>query len=188
MSSTSFATLQDSLSRAIAACGASESHGTLCGALSVGADEDGTWLEHVLGEDATPGAAQEECRRLLTELRDTTRRELDGGALEFTPLLPDDSDGLQERTAALADWCQGYLYGLGLGGERLQLERLADEAGEVLRDVGEIARAGLEAGEDSEEDENAYAEIVEYLRVGVQLVYEELRPRSASHAPPGSLH
>ena len=177
MSATSFSSLQESLERASASYPAAESHGTLCGAISIGAEQDGAWLDHVLGEDAQPGAALEQCRRQLLALRDETRRQLNEGTLQFTPLLPGDTEPLNARTLALAGWCQGYLYGLGLGGERLQPETLGGEAGEVLRDLGEIALAGFDAEEESEENENAYAEIVEYLRVGVQLVYEELRPR-----------
>src|SRR5579859_8022634 len=54
------------------------------------------------------------------------------------------------------------------------------------RDMGQIAQAGFEGDAESEDDETAYAEIVEYVRVGVQLLFEELQP--GSMIPSGTLH
>jgi len=187
MSATTFTSLQETLTRARAACDAAESHGTLCGVLCVGVDGADTWLEHILGEDAAAGLPADRCRKELTALKDATRNALTEGALGFTPLLPDDETTLNERTEALGEWCQGFLYGVGLGGQGMDLDALPDEAGEVLRDMSQIAQAGFEGEGASDEDEAAYTEIVEYLRVGVQLLFEELR--SARGAPPSiALH
>ena len=38
----------------------------------------------------------------------------------------------------------------------------------------EITRAAADEGDGTESDEEAYAELVEYLRVAAQLTYEEL--------------
>lgn len=186
MPATSFSDLKEILNSAGMICGAAECHGTVCGALCAGADEDEAWLTHLLDE-ATGGEARVAVgRRALLDLCDQSRSLLQSGTLEFAPLLPDDETGLAERTAALGEWCQGFLYGMGLAGERLQLDALPDEAGEVLRDMGQIAQAGFEGDEDDDADEAAYAEIVEYVRVGVQLIYEELQP--AAMQPAGTLH
>ncbi len=184
MSATTFTELADALGRAGAACGAAESHGTLCGALCAGVDGDETWLEHILDQADGSDEAQRECRRELTDLCDTTRAALLAGELGFTPMLPGDETGLAERTAALGEWCQGFLFGMGLGGSQPALEQMPDEAGEVLRDMGQIAQAGFEGeAAGAEEDEAAYAEIVEYLRVGVQLLFDELQPPPQGNAP-----
>ena len=48
---------------------------------------------------------------------------------------------------------------------------------EVIADFAELTRAGINiSGEEDEPEinENAYAELMEYVRVSVQLVYEEL--------------
>lgn len=186
MPPTPFSELEDTLSRAGSACGPAECHGTVCGVLCVGADGDGAWLAHLLEEAAGREADITAGRRALLELRDTTRALLDAGTLEFTPLLPDDEISLAERTASLGEWCQGFLYGMGLAGDRLQVDALPDEAGEVLRDMGQIAQAGFEGDADDDADEAAYAEIVEYVRVGVQLLYEELQP--GTMPPAGTVH
>ena len=186
MPSTSFSSLGDILARAGAACDAAEAHGTVCGVLCVSADGGDTWLKHIL-DQATGGKAQQEaCRRELLALKDRTRKLLDDGTLEFEPFLPDDDTGLAARTSALAEWCQGFLYGMGLGGRRLEAAGLAEEAAEVLRDMGEIAKAGFEGGEPTEEDEADYAEVVEYVRVGVQLLYEELQAEITGRPRPFS--
>lgn len=186
MSSTPFIDLRETLARAGTLCSAAECHGTVCGALCAGADGSDGWVAHLLDEATGDAAGLTACRRELLKLRDTTRTLLQAGTLEFTPLLPDDDDGLAERTAALSEWCQGFLYGLGLAGEKLRVDMLADEAGEVLRDMGQIAQAGFEGDADSDEDEAAYTEIVEYVRVGVQLLYEELQP--AAMQPSATVH
>ena len=178
MSSSPFTDLRDTLARAGTVCGPAECHGTVCGALCSGVDGGDAWLAHLLEEASGGDAGQQACRRELLALRDLSRSLLQAGTLEFAPLLPDDEAGLAERTAALGEWCQGFLYGMGLAGERLQLDALPDEAGEVLRDMGQIAQAGFEGDAEADEDEAAYTEIVEYVRVGVQLLFEELQPGS----------
>ena len=175
MPSTVFQDLDETLRRAGAACDAAESHGMLCGALCAGLDNDRPWIDHILDEAGGSTEAQRACRRDLSALRDSTHALLAGGSLEFAPVLPDDATGLADRTDALGEWCQGFLFGLGLAGTRLKPEELSEETNEVLKDLGQIAQAGFEGEEESEEDEIAYTEVVEYVRVGVQLLYEELR-------------
>lgn len=188
MPATSFDDLDETLRRAGAACDAAETHGTVCGVLCVGVEGDDSWITHVLDQASGSAEAQRVCRRALLTLRDEAHALLRSGTLEFAPLLPDDETGLADRTDALSEWCQGFLYGMGLAGPRLDVEELSDETGEVLRDMGQIAQAGFE-GDDSEEGETAYAEIVEYVKVGVQLLYEELQPAIVATVPPSdTLH
>jgi uncharacterized protein YgfB (UPF0149 family) len=87
--------------------------------------------------------------------------------------LPDDDAPLVERAMALSQWCQGFLYGFGIGGA-VPRDRLSGEVEEVLRDLTHIGQASVETGADAEEEEQAYAEIVEYVRAGVQLIHDEL--------------
>ena len=175
MARSSFETLDESLARAGAAYDAAEAHGTVCGVLCVGADGGDTWVKHLLEEASGGDAQQQACRLELLRQREAARKLLADGTLEFTPFLPDDKAGLKDRTAALGEWCQGFLYGVGLGGRRLEEVGLAAEVGEVLRDMGEIAKATFDGDEASEQDETDYAEVVEYVRVGVQMIYEELQ-------------
>ena len=69
-------------------------------------------------------------------------------------------------------WCQGFLSGVGLGSASVSSMPAAAE--EVLQDMAEMARVSEEPQGDPEEEERAYAEIVEYLRAGVWLLVDEL--------------
>ena len=51
---------------------------------------------------------------------------------------------------------------------------LTGEVEEVLRDLTQISQASVETGADDEEEEKAFAEVVEFVRVGVQLFFDEL--------------
>ena len=105
--------------------------------------------------------------------------------MEFEPLLPPDTESLEERTQALAEWCQGFLYGLGAGSIP-DASELPGEVGEVVRDFIEITHADVDVDQGEESNENAYAELVEFVRVGVQLLFEELAVARAPGAPAGA--
>jgi len=101
-------------------------------------------------------------------------------AFNFSPLLPADDAPLHERVEAMAGWCRGFIDGLIAAGVS-DPAALPGEAGEFLRDLQSIGEA--EPPESvTEEDERAYAELVEYLRAGVGHVYAECRhARPAAH-------
>jgi uncharacterized protein YgfB (UPF0149 family) len=108
--------------------------------------------------------------------------QLGDDELKFEPLLPSDDAPLEDRVQALALWCHGFLAGLGAtapsltqgGGDSAWLD-------EILRDFGEISRAGLSDEEAAGPDEAdfALAEVHEYVRISAQLVYEQLAPYRA---------
>ena len=158
---------------------AAEAHGTLAGCLCGASGyrfED--WLKEILPE----GRASTAAGAALRELYDATASALIQPDMEFELLLPEDSAPLTERTQALTQWCQGFLYGLGAG--RIQDPgQLPGEVGEIVRDFIEITHAEIDEGGTDESDENAYAELVEFVRVGVQLLFEELAVARAPSAP-----
>jgi uncharacterized protein YgfB (UPF0149 family) len=97
--------------------------------------------------------------------------------MTFMPLLPDDDTALPERVRALASWCSGFISGLGQGGATFEgALSESDEVTEIVGDLIEIGKASLdvEASGDAESAEAAYAEVAEFVRVGVQIVFEEL--------------
>jgi uncharacterized protein YgfB (UPF0149 family) len=170
MQTASYSEIQRVLTDERSMTDAAEAHGTLVGALCTAAAyrfED--WLQEILPE----GRAEAISSNALRGLYFLTSETLAGQDLEFTPLLPEDVQPLDERAAALAQWCVGFLYGLGSGSIE-NLKTLPGEVGEVVRDFDEITRVGVDGGETDEQNESAYAELVEFVRVGVQLVFEEL--------------
>lgn len=167
--------LQDALRGAGATADAAEAHGTLCGMLSanLGSGEV-RWLQEIFPEAGETPPPEGEARRLLDEVFAETRTQLADALLGFQMLLPDEDDALSTRVDALGHWCQGFLYGLAVAGVTDPAKLPADSA-EILKDLSDIAGAGFEV-DDDEASETAYVEILEYVRVGVLLVSEELQP------------
>lgn len=161
---------------------AAESHGCLCGALCTTAHYSvERWLEELVAQFGDA----DDSRQPLSLLFADTVRALRGDEMEFELLLPDDDRALEERAVALSQWCQGFLYGFG-SGDPVDPQQLPPDVDEVLRDLTHIGRATVESRDGSDEEEQAYAQIVEYVRVGVQLVHDELmdvRERDAGDAP-----
>lgn len=161
--------------------GAAEVHGIITGVLCAPDGMRVAWQALILGREA--GQARETPAALvplLTALHRATYAHLNGVECDFAPLLPGDDHSLAEQIEGLSDWCRGYLIGLSAGGVK-SLETLAGDAGEIIRDITRISEAELDASLADEEEARALVEIVEYLRVGVQLVFEELQPPAAKH-------
>ena len=163
---------------------AAEAHGTLAGCLCAAASHR---FEDWLGEILPAGKATPVTAAALEEVYASTAGALEGPEMELELLLPSDAQPLDARAAALAEWCQGFLYGLGSGSID-DASRLSGDAGEVVRDFAEISRASVDESHGEESNENAYAELVEFVRVGAQLLYEELAGARQRVAEPQPLH
>jgi uncharacterized protein YgfB (UPF0149 family) len=169
--------IQRALAAAHALADAAEAHGTLAGALCALVPyrfED--WLAEILPEGLDYPAAATALRNLYDE----TLTSLAGHGMEFQLLMPEDDRPIPERTQALTSWCTGFLYGLGSNGAA-DPERLPGELGEIVRDLTEITRADVDAEDGAEANEAALAELVEFVRIGVQLVFDELEPARTRH-------
>jgi uncharacterized protein YgfB (UPF0149 family) len=180
-----YAACTDALERAEADVSAAEFHGTLCALLCTRAEvrlDD--WLAEIVTCEQPPeGTAW---RRALREAGERSRRAFDDGEFDLELLLPGDEAALVERSAALSEWCAGFLFGLGTAGGRVT-ESLSDDAREVVSDLAEFTRIEPEE-EDSEAAERALAEIAEYVRMGVLLIYEELIRAEAGAPARSRLH
>lgn len=158
---------------------AAEAHGCLVGALCMSSDYPmERWLEEIIpdAEQRDDDASQQPLRLLYAD----TINALRGEDMEFEALLPDDDISLAARAGGLSQWCQGFLYGFGTGGQPVKQEELPGNVNEILNDLTHIGRASVELdGDGNESEEEAYAEVVEYVRVGVQLIHDELIPAAA---------
>jgi len=169
--------LNDALKRCGASWTAAQTHGLLSSRLAVGGVRGAAEsLGQVLDGAAKTDALRTECENMLVTLSRSTHEAFTERLSRFEPLLPGDDDRADVRTEALAHWCEGYLHGLVSGEhdatlkERLAAEPLAD----IIKDMLQITRAAVDEDEDEDSHEEAYVEIVEYLRVAAQLFYEEL--------------
>jgi len=154
--------------------GGAEVHGIICGLVCAGrTDAFDVLIAELMPDEPGDNLLAEECKRSIQQLHAETVAAIEGPGLGFTPFLPDDEQPLKMRAEAISDWCQGFLYGIGLGGVAPE-RQLSKETREALNDLAEITRMDRETLEESEEEEDALIEIGEFLWVAAMLVREEL--------------
>jgi len=158
------------LARLRVGVGASDLHGSLTGFLCAGGRTDArNWLDVLELADA---AHADDAVRALSGVFEECAAALGDPDLRFEPLLPPAESTLDARADALVEWCRGFLGGMGLAGTPANGELSADAA-EILQDFSTIAGSRFEYA-NAEEDENALAEVIEFVRVGVLLLHTEL--------------
>ena len=107
-----------------------------------------------------------------------TLQVLDSHMFEFELALPDEDSSSEYRTEEIAAWCRGFLtaYRHSIKND----DALSPDAAEALKDLTQIAFAETGEGE-AEEIEQALAELEEYLRISVQLIFDDLNPIKTVH-------
>lgn len=167
----SYEAIDDALLKLDAINEASEAHGTLCGMTCISGKGDiNNWLTHILGKVDANDVELDSNQNVLQTLHDKTVAELTEQNYELELLLHSEDDSLDVRIDDLCNWCQGFLYGLSAAG-LTDIKKLPTDASEILQDMMDISKAGYDSEDDEEENEAAFAEIVEYLRIGVYLIY-----------------
>lgn len=169
------------LDAALRRCGstwnAGQTHGLLCSRLALaGAEGASRWLAQVLADTDPENTLCTECQAMLEALCTSTWQQLSERQSDFMLLLPDDDDSAQVRTEAMGQWCEGFLHGLvsEAHGDELRERLASDPLSDIIKDLLEITRASVGEEADEQATDNAFAELVEYLRVAAQLTYEEL--------------
>ncbi len=172
-----FDVLDESLKRCGSNWDAAQTHGLLTGRLAIaGVPAGPDWLLQVLDGVDENNALRAECQELLDTLYQSTFWQLSERLSEFELLLPNDDDDVGVRTEALGHWSEGFLHGLVSAKHSDELKkRLGSEPlSDIIKDILQITRAGLDGDSDEDENDSAYFQLVEYLRVAAQLCYEEL--------------
>lgn len=156
--------------------------GLICGDNDI---QEAVWIKKLV-EEAEIKSVKESFLKALDEMYQSTNKGLNGSGFELTFCLPDDDEPLPIRALMLGQLSEGILYGLGLIGVLNGAENeIPQTVRELVEDFGQIARidvAGL--GDDleiTEEDESDFVELVEFVKVGVLTINEELNP---TEAPP----
>ena len=158
----------------------SDLHGSLTGYLCAGGHADARdWLAALQLQTDEAEAAAAANSALLQQLFRECSAWLDDPDLRFELLLPAADTPLDVRADALVEWCRGFLGGIGLAG-RTETDGYSPDCDEILHDFGTIAASHFEYS-DSEEDESALVEVIEFIRVGVLLLHSEL---AATGVPP----
>lgn len=158
-----------------------EMHGLMAGWLCVNSDESEEWKTLLFPEFSL---APE-----LSEIFDETALQLNDESFGFELLLPGDDETLAKRGKALTSWCQGFLAGLGLTGLNIESVEAIKEPVEDLSEIAKLDYEGLD--ENNEEDQAAFEEVLEYVRVSVMLIFTEVfmkKHKDVSKNDSGSVH
>lgn len=152
----------------------SEAHGLLCGYLCAPSGANKTpWKKTLLGKNKNNA-----CYELLQQIYEVSYHQMSDFSFEFSLILPDDEEDINIRTEALGLWCQGFL--TGLEQSKIPIQRPEDnEFTETLNNLIEIAQVSYGDIADNEEDETAYFELVEYVRLGALMIFQELKTPKA---------
>ena len=187
----------ETLARALAAVdsdtSAAEAHGVISGVLCVSSDDQAgsKWVPILLSDAAqmAPDAAKKLSLSLMY-IHQNTLNALKSGNFSFDLIVPDDGRPVAERIIALADWCRGYLLGLSVHGPTGKQD-LAAQKKEFVEDLIKISN--VQSGQELEEDaESDLMELHEFVRVGVQTVFDESQldpaPSSTTKKPSITKH
>jgi len=166
----SYTELTEALQKTQSEFDAAQVHGLLCGFICGTSGElDAQWEKLVAGSKKNSNT-----HVLLQELYETSYHQLSEFSFEFSLLLPDDGNDINTRTESLGLWCQGFLAGLRQANVQIE-NREPSEMTEALDDIIEIAQVSYGDISENEDDESAYFELLEYVRLAVLMIYHELK-------------
>ncbi|MCU7918046.1 MAG: UPF0149 family protein [Candidatus Thiodiazotropha sp. (ex Epidulcina cf. delphinae)] len=162
--------------------GASEIHGVISGLICAGPSQGHVeWMEALFEGRPRDDLSAREARALIGQLYFATRERIVREDLSFMPFLPDDSRPITDRAKGLRDWCEGYLYGLGMAG--ISEQQLVGDAKEALQDISHFTRLDYDSLDAGEATEQAYSELQEFLKVVTLLIWGDLaKNRENDHA------
>jgi len=174
--------LQHKLTTANASADAAEVHGVICGVISSNQELPVYWFDELFDQAEEGDLLVADCKTEVESLYSNTIRQIEDAGLGMQLLLPDDETSLATRAQAVSQWCQGFLYGMGLSGDAFE-QQLSDEAKEALEDIASFTRMDIGGIEESEEEEDALVEITEFIWVASMLIRETLLSKPVEDHP-----
>lgn len=163
---------------------AAELHGLICGILC-GGNQDSSWKPLVYDLTNEGMAYTMPLSQQTEELYQETNAVLQNDEFDFQILIPDEGITLFEQVDELAAWVNHFLLGLGMVVPKL--EALKGDVQEVITDLRGIGQLGYDEDEDLEELEQAFVEVIEYVRMAALLCYNEFNSGDETDVPP-TLH
>ncbi len=157
----------------------SELHGHASGMIAVNNDIGvKEWTVLILEDYCFEGSDSIKLAPVFKALFDYAKDKLAVDNYTFNPLLPDDDDPLSDRLEALSSWCSSFLTGLAFAGLEADVN-MHEDVHEFIVDLEKISKVDTFA-EDSQGEEADYIELVEYVKAGAILVYQEFLTDGAS--------
>ncbi|WP_432451842.1 MULTISPECIES: UPF0149 family protein [unclassified Agarivorans] len=162
-----------------------EAHGILSGMLAAGLPTDGDWLSQMNMLINDGQGLPVDLKKQLTQVMEATYAGMSDSLLGFQLLLPDEEALVEDRTEALAQWVQSFLVGFGV--VQSELNKLAADIQELVKDFTEISQLSSDLEDDEEENEQALFQVVEYVRIGAITIFAHLTASASDQQSP-TLH
>jgi uncharacterized protein YgfB (UPF0149 family) len=153
-----------------------QAHGMATAMLCVDDHSDSiNWLNEIFEAHEQP---IEEDKAQIINLFEQTRKLLnpDESLFEFDLFLPENVD-LSEQAITLANWCEGFLWGIGYAQSKADWK---EETDGILRDMVAFTKLDSDVEDDNDDDEAAFIQVHEYLRAAVLIIRDELNSDSNS--------
>jgi uncharacterized protein YgfB (UPF0149 family) len=141
----------------------------MCGFICATAGSNSDWEKLIIGNDPNPAAIE-----VLRNLYEATYHQMSEFSFEFSLILPSDMEDINARTEGLGLWCQGFLTGLGDAYATLE-QQGPQEVADALNDITEIAQVSFGEIPATDEEETAYYELEEYVRLIALMMFHELK-------------
>ena len=142
-----------------------------------------TLFDEILN-DKIKRSEKQNCSKMLGfTFRKLSLTELTNFGFEFHLLLPEDTSLLPERLESFACWCQGFMKGLDMAD--LSVDDIDNE--DILEAIGHIDDfSDMDAADFDyeEDDEKAYFEITEYVRLSVLHIFCDLNETEGGRPEP----
>lgn len=146
------------------------------------------WLDVAFEEAGIWATLSTHVQSILLQLAEQTVVSLGAIDFSFKLLLPSDDLELQVRADALHEWCEGFV--LGVNNQQQQQTLLTDDGAQALADLTKISEMDFTTTE-CEEEEFSYMELVEFVRIAVLTIHQNLLEEIAQNKPkfpPAYLH
>ena len=134
--------------------------------------------EEINADESSLSSEAMKLKTVLLSLIIETLEKLNDSEMTFYPLLSPDTEPLIDKTLSLSSWCQGFIDGFGLviAQKNISIDQIEqDIIGEIIEDFSQISKLTSASVMNEDEEELAYMEVVEYVRVGTQLIFEEMK-------------
>ena len=164
---------------------ASECHGFLCALVCGNGQVEEQKIREYFLLDGDEIVNPDECFNQLKALAEDIVAKMYSSDLDLELLLADEEDALAERSRSLAEWCQGFMSGMGLSG--VKDDQIPAESQELIGDFYKIAN--LDADDENNKDDSgqgndfALMELIEYVRMGTIYIFEDLQGNPGNYQP-----
>jgi len=157
----------------------SEYHGKICAYLCFECLKIEALLpEEINTDESFLSSESMKLKTVLLNLITETLEKLNNAEMTFYPLLSPDSESLTDRTLCLSHWCQGFVDEVRamIAQKNISIDLVdQDIIGEIIEDFSQISKLTSASVTNQNGEEMAYMEVVEYVRVGAQLIFEEMK-------------